>query len=200
MSVVVAQPSGGGMSVHVATQGLRNGSRWFGDVTVVDLHRVADSQQAAIPSTQTVSGGFTLDIDFDAVARPSVTASLQAHPDERCRSSVDTTTAAVATCHGGLRVSISAVQTRNPDRLAMVARIRGAHPGSLWSNWTSWRSKPETGGSGGEYEASENGVVEVRITFVGGYLPNRTFSTTFDGPSGQHCSLQLGTHRLASKA
>jgi hypothetical protein len=201
MSVIIAQPAGGGLSLHVATQGLREGSRWRGAVLITDLDGVADDQTVRVDSTPAVAGGFALDIPFEAVAHPSAVVSLTTPRGEECTSTVDTTTTASATCHSRRVITISAVQTRDPDVLAFVARLHGVRPGSKWANETSWRSKPETGSSGGyPYKASDDGVVEARITFIGIVIPNRAVLTTFDGPAGQHCSIQLGTHRLAATA
>jgi hypothetical protein len=197
ISVIVSQPSGGGLLVHVATSGLREDSIWRGTMFIDDLDGVAAPLGYIVYPIRAVGGGFVIDADFDPVSRFSVSLGIGSHPDEKCLAVVDSTTRAVARCHGGLRISISAVQHRNPDRLDFVARLRGAHPGSVWNNETSIRSKPDTeSSSGGGYKASDDGVVQARLSWIGIVIANRAFATTFDGPAGQHCSLQLGTHRL----
>jgi hypothetical protein len=37
------------------------------------------------------------------------------------------------------------------------------------------------------------------LTWINPEIPNRSISTSFDGPprvTGEHCSIRLGTHRL----
>jgi hypothetical protein len=199
ISVIVSQPSGGGLLVHVATSGLRDDSVWRGTMFIDDLDGVAAPLGYIVYPIRAVGGGFVIDAEFDPLSRFSVSLGIGSHPDEKCLAVVDSTTRAVARCHGGLRISISAVQHRNPDRLDFVARLHGAHPGSEWNNETSIRSKPVTeSSSGGGYRASGDGVVEARLSWVGIVIANRAFATTFDGPAGQRCSLQLGTHRLVA--
>jgi hypothetical protein len=198
MSVIIAQPAGGGLSLHVATQGLREGSHWRGAVLIVDLDGVVDDQIVRVDPTPAFAGGFTLDIPFEAVARPSAVVSLTTPRGEECTSTVDTTTTGSATCHGRLVISLSVVQREGPTRLVMVFQLHGARPGSKWDNegtirlphdlegWGSWPNK-----------ANDDGLVEARLTWINPAMPNRSVSTYFDNPKGgQHCAIQLGTHRL----
>ena len=196
MSVVISQPAGGGLSLRVSTKELREGSRWRGAVQISDLDSVVDDQDARVDWTRAVDGGFTLDFPLDAVARPSATVSLFTPRGEECTSTVDTTSSASATCPDRRLITVSAVQTRSPDVLALVAGLHNAHPGSLWANWSSLRSRPETFGSGGDFEAGGDGVVEARIFVHGIVIPNRAFATTFHRRGVQRCSMQLNTHRL----
>jgi hypothetical protein len=199
MSVIVAQPAVGGLSVRVATHGLRVGSIWRGAIDVADLDGVAAPQSFSVPPTRAVDGGFVVDADFGAVPRVSVSVSMAAHPDERCLSTVDTTTAATATCHGGIVIALSVVQRYAPTRLAMRFQLHGAHPGSKWINdwYMELPSGVRDGGNSWWNRAHDDGLVAARLTWVNPEAPNRSVSTSFDNPEGgQHCSIQLGTHRL----
>lgn len=196
MSVVISQPADGGLSLRVSTKGLRDGSRWRGAVQISDLDGVVDNQDVRLDSTRAVGGGFVLDFPFDAVARPSAIVSLSTRRGEECTSTVDTRTTASATCPGRRLITVSAVQTRAPDVLELVSRLYVARAGSVWRDWSSFRSKPETFGSGGDFDADEDGVVESRISIHGIVIPNRAFSTTFRRHGVHSCSMQLNTHRL----
>jgi hypothetical protein len=200
MSISVAQPSGGGLSVHIATQGVRDGSRWRGFVSVADLDGLVPDQGAVTAPTRAVGGEFTIDLDFDSVARPSVRVSLSTPRGEACESTVDTTTRATATCHGGIVISLFVVQKTGPDRLVMVFQLHDAHPGSKWGNEGTIRLPHDTEGWGSwPNKANADGLVEARLTWINPPMPNRSVSTYFDNPrGGQHCSIQLGTHRLAT--